>query len=125
MDYNDGTALYQKLINDSTITALTTAIYRARIIPESESSLETVNIYPTSFNGGLEYFQRDWSVDCRSENEYTSQSISTAVYNVFNRANFTYDGKTYYTVVSVLGTIPPIDDTDVYNTPVTVSLRRR
>ena len=125
MDYLDGAAIYNTLANDSDVTTLTTAIYKARLIPETETSLDTINCYPTSVDGGVEYFQRVWSVDCRSDNEYTSQEIASRAFESLNRIQFSYSGKMYFTVCSILGTIPPLDKTDVYNTPITVIVRRR
>lgn len=126
-DYKDGTYIYNVLTNDSTVTTLVgTAIYNDLLIPQDETSLDTINYYPIQpYNGGLEYFNRTWSVNCRSKSLITSRDIAKAVYEALNRVSGDSDSKTYFGIVSVLPTLPPFDDTDVYNTPIDLQIRRR
>lgn len=119
--------IYTTLSNDSAVTAIvSTNIVNARLIPETITSLKTINFYRTTpFNAALEYFDLTWSIDCRSDVESQSLEIADAVKDALNRENITVGGKDYYAVVSILATIPPVNTSDVYNTPVQVRLRRR
>lgn len=128
MDYLDGTYIYQQLVNETDITDIVgTAIYNARKIPEDETSKETINFYISGggLSGGLDYFERTWSIDCRSDDEGTSKDIAIAVYSLLNRISSTYSGKKYFSRINIFPTLPPANDTDVYNTPVENYIRRR
>lgn len=115
------------LAADSTVTGLVPATnhYAASRVPDAAPK-STINFYMISaFNGRLEHFERTWSIDCRAENEVTSQAIATAVIDAFNRYSSSVGGFKYFGVCSMTRTIPPIDAGDVYNTPVELYIRRQ
>lgn len=121
-----GDYIYSILSNNSAVTAITTAIYNSRLIPETETSTETINFYRTnSFNAALDYFDAIWSIDCRAKNEYEAYDLAEAVKNALNRKTSTVGGCIYFGTISILPVIPPIDETDVYNVPVEINLRRK
>ncbi|MDA3939821.1 MAG: hypothetical protein PF693_10990 [Spirochaetia bacterium] len=122
-----GDYIYSVLSNDSAVTALIgTALHNARMIPETETGTDTINFYRLgTFDGTLEYFELDWSIDCRSESEYTAESIATAVTEALNRVDTTVGGKIYFGTITVLPIIPPADVADVYNVPVNLTVRRK
>ena len=126
-EYFGSDFIYGELTGNSEITDIVgTAIYSARLIPESENSLKTINFYTIgNFDGALEYFEREWSIDCRSNNEQESKNIAFLVYENLNRYHATVSGKAYFSVCSILSTIEPLNDSDVYNTPVSMLLKRR
>lgn len=115
------------LNNDSAITAIvSTSIYNARVIPQTDTNNNTINFYRiTPYSGGSEIFQVEWSIDCKSDIETISQEIADNVLNAFNRIFGNINSKTYYGVCDIINTIPPIDETDVYNTSVQLTLKRR
>ena len=127
LDYEELTMIYQALINDSSVVALvSTAIYNAMLVPETETSTDTINFYiEGNFSGGEEVFNKSVSINCRSLAEDTSKQIATAVFNALNREHKTYNSKLYFSIVTVLPTIPPIDSSDSYNTPLSIQIRRR
>lgn len=112
------------------VTAITsivgTSLYEGGKIPDTDTSEDTINYYRSGpYSGRLEYFESRWSVDCRRKTEKNSRDLATIAFGLLNRLNFTVDGKQYFAVCDILTTIPPINTTDVYNSPVSVYLRRK
>ena len=96
-------------------------VYNSSVLPTSVTTgLETINFYLTTpFNGALEYTDVDYTVNCRSDNEYTSRQIAQAVYTELNRSTYT----DCFMIANILSTIKPADETDNYNTPVLVNIK--
>jgi len=129
-EYYGGDYLYTTLnSNAGVIAALGTTsnhpIFNARMVPPDRTERKTINMYRLDpFDATLEYFVSKWSIDCRADSEYDSQTLSEAVTTALNRVQIVYGGKTYFGTVSILSTIPPVDDTDQYNTSVQIQIRR-
>jgi hypothetical protein len=119
--------IYQTLSNSASLLAyIGTSIYNDSMVPTTEESLQTVNFYRVgNFDGGQEWFRQEWSIDCRAETERDSILIANIIFNELNRKSGTVGGFSYFGVASVGQTLPPIDIRDVYNTPVSLILRRR
>lgn len=97
-------------------------LFDGRVIPDFFTSFKTINFYLVGpFNGSLEWGQYIYSVNCRAKTDGESRAIAEAVFDQVNRADFT----NYHTNCNVLGTLPPMDDTDVFNTPIEVILKSR
>lgn len=121
-----GDFIYTVLSSDSGVTAITGDIYNARLVPETVDNLTTINYYTIGpYNAALEYFTIDWSVDCRAPGGYDSMQLAIAVRDAINRVTSAVGGYTYHGVVQISGTVPPADASDVYNTPVTLTVRRK
>jgi len=115
-------------LNQSPITDLldTTSgivgLFDGRTIPEFFTMFKTINFYLVSpFIGSLEYQEYLYVANCRAKTGAESRTIAQAVFDALNRADFT----DCHTNCDVLPTIPPADDTDVYNTPVEILLKTR
>jgi hypothetical protein len=129
--------IFNTLVNDAPLVALLgtwtdsssvshPSVHNGRMVPEIDASTETVNFYRTgSFVGGNEYFQVDYSLDCRAKSEYNSLAIALTAVVALNRVYGSFGSMDYFGVCDILPTIPPADDADVYNTPVTFRLKRR
>jgi hypothetical protein len=118
--------IYTTLSGDSGVAAITTDIYTARIVPETVTNTETINFYMSGqYNPSLEYFSAEWSIDCRAKEYYDSLQLAVAVRDAINRVTSAVGGYTYHGVNQIGGTIPPADEADVYNTPVTITVRRK
>jgi len=122
-----GDYLYSVLSASTELLAyIGTSLYNGTMVPTTDDSTETVNFYRVgAFDGGQEWFRQDWSADCRAKDEKTSRAIAWEVFRALNRKSGTIGGFDYFGVGSVGQTIPPINAEDVYNTPVTIILRRR
>lgn len=121
-----GDYIYTILSTDPDVTAITTAIYNARLIPQTEDSTETINFYRSApFNAALNYFDAVWSIDCRAKSEYEAYDLADKVKDALNRKSATVGSYIYFGTISILPAIPPADDADVYNVPVEISLRRK
>lgn len=121
-----GDFIYTTLAGDAGVTALTTALYNARMIPDTETSRETINFYPVgNYDARLEYFTIPWSIDCRASTTIGSIAIAVAVRDAINRVTASVGGYVYHGVIQIGGVIPPADEADVYNTPVTITVRRK
>jgi len=122
-----GQAELYTLLTDSTITALLTdgedGIWYDTVVPETTGSKDaTINYYRvTPVSGGLDYTQTVYSVNCRAFSMEESEAIARAVFDVLNR----HSQDSFHFVCEVLGTIPPADPTDNYNSPVEVLTRGR
>lgn len=121
-----GKAELSLLLHDASITALLTngddSIWYDSILPAevTEGEESTINYYRiTPVEGGLNYLQVIYSVNCRASTSAKSEALATAVFNVLNR----HSQDSVFFVGNVLGPIPPSDPTDNYNSPVEVLTR--
>jgi hypothetical protein len=97
-------------------------LFDGRSVPDFFTADKTINFYITSpINGGLEWSEYIYSVNCRAKTDGESREIAQVVFNKLNRADF----NGYHTNCNVLGTIPPINDIDNFNTPIEVILKSR
>lgn len=130
-EYYGGDYIYTVLNADSgVIAALGTTsnhpVFIARMVPSDRTERKTINCYRIDpFDASSEIFTSKWSIDCRADTEYNSQDIASAVCTALNRVHKTTDGKMYFGTISILSTIPPIDESDQYNTSVQLLIRRR
>lgn len=126
-DYGDLNVLFQTLNSASAVTDLVgTDIYNGLRIPENTTGTDTINIYRESgLNNADEIFNVSCSVNCRSTNYNTSREIATAVIATLNRKQTDYNSKKYHFIVTALPTLKPLNESDVYNTPLSVFVRRR
>ena len=114
-------------LNQSSITDLLDTVsdikglFDSRAIPDFFTSDKTINFYLLNFDGSTEFQQYTYSVNCRAKTDGESLAIAQAVFNALNRADFT----DYHTNCIIQTTLPPIDDNDVFNTPVEVLLKIR
>jgi hypothetical protein len=121
-----GDFIYSVLSNDSGVIAITTAIYNSRMVPETEDDLTTINFYPVgTYDASLTYFQIPWSIDCRAPTSYESLDLALAVRDAMNRETAAVGGFVYHGVIQIGAAIPPLDQADVFNTPVTITVRRK
>jgi hypothetical protein len=122
-----GDYIYEVLSNDSDIIDLvSTSIYNARVIPSDETSYDTINFYPSgTFNAALDFFTIQWSIDCRSKDDFKAYNIASAVVGALNRLTGDIGGYKYFGTCEILPIIPPANEQDVFNVPVQILLRRR
>lgn len=123
-----GQSQLHTLLTDSTITTLLTdgasGVWYDNVIPDETTGPQesTINYYRIApVNGGMEYMQTSYSVNCRAESMADAEALATAVHAKVNR----YSSGGYHFISSVLSTIPPIDLTDNYNAPIEVISRAR
>lgn len=116
------------LLTDASITALLTdgasGIWYGNVIPDNttESQDSTINYYRTApINGGMEYMQTSYSINCRAGKIEDAEAIASAVHAKVNR----YSSGGYHFISSILSTIPPIDLTDNFNAPIEIISRAR
>jgi hypothetical protein len=120
--------VYQTLSTDAGVLAILGGeyVYCSRMVPKDVTARKTINAYSTlPCNPRSEYFESRWSIDCRADTQEESIDIATAVVDALNRKGKTVNGKNYFGVNEMVGTIPPVNDSDQYNTPVQVYIRRR
>jgi hypothetical protein len=122
-----GSYIKSVLSGDSTVTGIVgTSIYDARRLPDSDSSNDTVNFYPVApYAGGLNYDSQRWSISCRGSTNGEARTLAYAVKDALNRINVTVGAYEYYGVADILPVIQPVDETDNYNMPVELTIRRR
>lgn len=121
-----GDFIYSVLSGNAGVTAITSKIFNARMVPEEETSLTTINFYPVGLHDArAEFFSAEWSVDCRAEKQSDSLALAIAVRDAINRETATVGGYVYHGALQIGGPIPPRDAADVYNTPVALTVRRR
>jgi hypothetical protein len=129
MSENYGADYIASILNSSAeiFSIVGTNIYTAVELPVKNADVNKFIIcYKiNNFEGAQEYFSRTWSIDCKSDDQEESEQLAYLVYSLFNRNEAAVNGKIYFSVVTVLPTIPPINRADVFNTPVQVLLRRK
>lgn len=127
MDYKGGEYIYDVLSNESDVTDIVgSSVYNARMTPKADTSAETINYYQSgTYAAADEVFQLTWSINCRAGTGYKSQELAHHVTEALNRVSTSVGGYRYFGTISILPTIPPADETDVFNTPVEIIVRRR
>jgi hypothetical protein len=122
--------MYDALNNTDITDLLTTygtrkAIFEDLLVPEDvPATATTINYYRiSSLDGGLDYTQVDWSVNCRANTYNASLALAQKVFEETNRINGT--NADYHILCRILQTIPPLDATDNYNTPIAATLKTR
>lgn len=115
-------------LNVSTITNLLDtygsgkALFNDLKIPEKCTGKNTINFYLVApISGAAEIEEYEYSINCRSDTFKKSITMAYTVYGALNRIH----ALDSFTLSYVLQTIPPADSTDVYNTPVTIKLKKR
>jgi hypothetical protein len=110
------------LLDDYEASTTVNALFDGHIIPQDFTGTESINFYMSGvFLGGIEWEEYRYSINCRSATDMGSRTMAKAVIDGINRVH--YDD--YFIVCSVLQTIPPMDKTDVYNTPVEATIKKR
>jgi len=126
--------LYE-LLNDPTITTLLDtytdgasntlpAIFYDEVIPSNvpDSVQKTINFYRASpIDGGLEYLDIGYTVNCRGAIKLDAENIQKAVFDIVNR----YNKDTYFLKASILPNISPANDRDNYNAPLEVQIKTK
>ena len=119
------------LFNALNISAITTlldtyltkpALYDAMVLPSEYTGQESINFYfDVPYDASLNYEVYSYTINCRSETYIGSKTIANTVIENINRKSYT----DYYIICSVGVTIPPEDETDNYNTPITAIIKKR
>ena len=124
--YLDGD-LYTYLSSDATLITLLDpyksggAIFNDLKIPKDFTGNNSINFYtyaPTSGKFKIE----NYVINCRGLSRTNSIDIALRVFNLLQRANF--DGAGSYCLCEILPTILPEDETDVYNTPINIKIKK-
>ena len=98
------------------------ALFNEMLMPESFTGKKSINFYLIApIVGGSELEEYEYSINCRAATMNASLTMAYTVYSLLNRAH----GVNSFKISSVLATIPPIDSTDLYNTPVSIKLKMR
>lgn len=98
------------------------ALFPDLIVPNDFQLKKSINYYSIApINGAAAIEQYQYSINCRAETMQESLTIAYTVNQQLNRAH----GVDSFKICSVLQTIPPGDETDLYNTPITITLKKR
>ena len=116
-------------LNVSSVTALPgdytpsiKALFSDTVIPSDCAALSTINFYQTApIDNRLSYGQGAYTVNCRAQNQNEAETIALAVVAAVNRRGIT-DNLIY---CQLGAPIPPQDETDVYNVPVEITIKKR
>ena len=112
--------VYNLIRNNTTITALLDtyktfpAVFKSVMVPQDYQgdTLTFINLYKsTPDNGGLAYRSYTVTINCRSRNESKSRALAETVRTELNR-----ESGSFYVRMDIGGTLPPIDETDCFNT---------
>lgn len=121
--------IMETIIADSAILALLDgfglhkAVFGNSILPKEFDGTNSINFYNhIAIDPTIEYEDEFYTLNCRAASFSDAKSIQLAVKNAFNRKSSHNDG--FYTVM-VMPIIPPADETDTYNGPVEVRIRKR
>lgn len=100
------------------------ALFNAMVLPKTFTGNKSINFYLNSSVGPSEIDIYSYTINCRSNSEKTgigSQVIAKAVMDGIDRKSYS----DYYIVCSLGATIPPENDQDNYNTPITAIIKTR
>ena len=126
------TEIYETLIADTTVKGLVTSSgvdpnkkYNIAVaVREPDNwliSQTSITVYQSGVDLIGEYYDVAHTVNCRAPIESSSKALARAVISVLHRVRRT-DSMLY---CELLQTIPPADNTDSFNTPVTVRVKGR
>lgn len=99
------------------------ALFNAMVLPSDFTLDKSINFY-FNFRQPGETDIYEYTINCRSDIYNTTQgslSIAKKVYDEIHRKN--YNG--YYIFCTLGNTIPPEDNQDNYNTPITAIIKMR
>ena len=98
------------------------AIWFDNIAPEPYKGNDYITYYrAVPVNGGLNYGDYKYTINCRSNTSLGAENIQGAVYTAFNRVNPT-TGRGLF-ICAALPTIPTRDSRDDYNAPIEVQFK--
>jgi len=98
------------------------ASFNDKLIPTDFEGHNTINFYKSSnLDGGLEYTDLLWILNCRGINYQDASILQDTVFTTFNR----YNKENYFFICNKIPVISPSDSTDNYNAPVEVRLRNK
>ena len=97
---NGASEIYKVLVADTTVKSL----------------VSTLTIYQSGTEGAADVYDVNHTVNCRSSTEKKAKELAQAVKSALHRVTFFNIGF----VCFVEPVIPPQDDTDNFNAPVTV-----
>ena len=98
------------------------ALFDSTVIPSDCSALRTINFYQTApIDNRLEYGLGTYTVNCRAETQNEAETIAQAVVSAVNRRG---SGDAFYYCQTGV-TLPPQDETDVFNVPVEITIKKR
>lgn len=130
MIYDD--LLQKQLFDNSTIMDLLSAdpdvptapaLYNDLVIPETlGKEATTINFYGLSYNDEG-YGEETFAVNCRAPGHAEAKTLSSTIRDELHRAN--NDNNDALFVCSIQQTLPPIDTTDNYNSPMTIKVTTR
>lgn len=96
------------------------AIFSASVIPSECTVSNTINFYRNApINLGDEPAIHQYTINCRASTQKASQDMASVVALQLHRRYYS----DFYATCRILATIPPIDSTDTYNTPVAVVMK--
>lgn len=123
--FDGGEYINSVLSGDSAVTAITTEIHNATLLPQGTQE-PCINFYRTSpHDGGKVFFENRWSIQNRADDETGSKELADAVFEAFNRVDVTVGTYKYYGVAEILPVIRPVDKRDSFNCPVELRIRRK
>ena len=98
------------------------ALFNEMIMPSAYTGKKSINFYLIApIIGASEVEEYEYSINCRAATMNASLSMAYTVHTALNRVH----GVDSFKISSVLATIPPADQTDSFNTPVTIKLKLR
>ena len=98
------------------------ALFNSTVIPSDCSALSTINFYQTApIDNRLEYGLGAYTVNCRAQTQIEAETIAQAVVTAVNRRG---SGDAFY-YCQTGAVIPPQDETDVFNVPVEITIKKR
>jgi hypothetical protein len=132
LDY--GTAIYNIIGNDATVLSIVStwgtptkpSIFDVKGIPSDRKEHPIINYYRIDpINGGVEIDSSVYSINNRAQSEEDANALGVAVYDALRRVNTSKNGYDYFFIPSILGTLLPQDETDMFNVPVDVIIKAR
>ena len=130
----ESSRIQDKLYNDPGIQALVDTfkdnndvtrygIFNDKVRPKWFTGDNCITYYRLApVDGGLEYGDYMYTVNCRARTMTEAEDLQIAVFNALNRRSSSDDG---FIVCSALPVISPIDSTDNYNAPIEAHLKTR
>lgn len=123
--FDGGEYIYNQL-NVSAITSqVGDDLYNSPKMPNDVEG-KSINFFPVNrFFGGFTYFSRRFQINCRANTSSEARTLAESVFEILNVINVRVGDFDYFGVADILPILPPVDETDNYNVPVEILVRRR
>lgn len=98
------------------------ALFDCTLIPTDCAAVKAINYYQLGFSDVRnDYDMSVYTINCRAATQGEAVTIAKAVINEVNRKSYS----NYFITCQLGQVLPPADDTDIFNAPIELTIKKR